>query len=95
MALVAFKIQDGIHDMLQQFGTGNHSLLRHVPDKEYRHARSFGIPHELARHFLHLADRSGSGRDLVGIDGLNGIHDQGRRTKSACDFEHLFERGFR
>ena len=33
---------------------------------------------ELARHFLHLADRAGGGRYLVGMDGLNGIHDQSR-----------------
>ena len=40
--LVAFKLEYGVYDVFQHFGTGNASFLIDVTDKDYRRMRLFG-----------------------------------------------------
>ena len=95
VVFIAFKIQHRIDDVFKQFRPGNHPLLGHVANDKDRRSRAFRVPHEFARHFLKLADGSGSRRHSVGIDRLNRIHDQGIRPQCRRGLEQRFKRGFR
>ena len=94
MPLLALKIQYGIHDMLEEPGSGNRTFLRHMADDKYGNSAPLREPHQLTGHFLHLADASGRRRELVRVDGLDRV-DRDRGWLQRLDsFEDLFQGGF-
>ncbi|ULA58433.1 MAG: hypothetical protein LZF60_50167 [Nitrospira sp.] len=91
VALVAFEVQHRIDDMFQQAWARNRAFLRDMSDDEHGHIIALRKPHQLAGHFLHLADTARRRCQLLGIDRLNRIHDNRRRLDLLNGFENLFE----
>jgi hypothetical protein len=71
VALFPLEIQDGIDDVFQEARPRDRTVLGHVTNDKNRDAASLGEPHQLRRHFLNLADASGRGGQLIGVNGLN------------------------
>ena len=95
MALVSFKIEHRIDDMFQQSRSGDRSIFGDMPNDEDRHAAALRVPHQLACHFLHLADAARRRRDLFRVHRLDRVDNHCGRLDLLRRFEDLFEGGFR
>jgi len=79
VAGVPFKIEDRIHHVLEDLGTGNRSVLRDMADQKNRDAALFRKQDQLFGCLAHLSHAARRGRQDRGINRLDGIdHDHGR-----------------
>jgi len=71
--------------MLQDPGSGNGTVLRHVADQEYRRSDLLGEPHEAGGGFPDLGHAAGVALEAGVGDGLDGVDDrQARGLASNC-----------
>jgi hypothetical protein len=77
--VLAFQVEDGIDDVLQHARPGDGTLLGDVPNDDDGHVGAFGQVHQAGGALAHLADRAGTGGEVVEHDRLDRIdHGQGR-----------------
>jgi len=79
---LAFKIDHGIDDVLQGFGTRKGSLLGYVTDKTCADPSLLAQGEEAARHLSDLANAARRRFERPRICRLDGIHDQQIRSET-------------
>jgi hypothetical protein len=88
-AVVAFEIQHGIDEMLEQPRTGDRAVLGDVPDEKGRAVRALGELHQRGRAVAHLRDAAGARFDFRQRHRLDRIDDDhARRDRSLERIEH-------
>ena len=55
---IAFKIEHGIHHMLQHTGPRQRAFFGHVADQHNAHTAGLGCPREVGGALTHLGDRA-------------------------------------
>ena len=73
--LVTFKLDDGIHDVLQNLRSCQRALLRDVAYQYDGHTARLGEAQQCRGTFANLSNRAGTRLDILGGDGLNGVDD--------------------
>ncbi len=89
------EIEHRVHHMLQHPGTGQRTLLGHMPHQEDRGIHLLGKAHQLRRRIPHL--RHGPRRRLqqLRMQGLYGVHDQDPRSFRCGRSQHALDAGLR
>ena len=73
---VSFKLQDGIHHVLEDFGSSNGPVFGDVADQKHRRAGFLGKLHQLCGTFPYLGNRAGCRFYKLAVEGLDGVDDQ-------------------
>src|SRR5205823_5947840 len=77
---VAFQVQHGVNDMLQDPRSGNGTFFGDVPDQEDGNADLLGQPHESGSRLPNLGDAAGAALEAGVRDGLDRVDDRQTRT---------------
>ena len=72
--LVAFKLEHGVHNVLQYLRPGNASFLVDMADEDDRRMRFFGEAQDRGGAFPHLGYAAGRGFERLCGDGLYGVY---------------------
>ena len=89
--VVAFELQDHVHDVLQDLGTGDVAVFCDVADKDHRHTAVFCETQQHSGHFLDLAHGARRALERVGVHSLHGVHDHKVRLQGAGLLDHGFD----
>ena len=87
---IAFKVQDGVHHVLQHTRSGQRTFLRHVAYQHDADAAGLGRTGQVGRTLAHLRYRARRGGELVGINGLDGVNDRNVGPKLCERCENFF-----
>lgn len=90
--LLSLEIEDGVHDMFEDFWSREGALLGDVADDEEGDSAGFGDSHEPCGALSDLSDAACGGGERFGIDGLNGVDDDEFRVREVVFY--VFEAGF-
>ena len=72
--LVAFKLNAGVHDVLQYFRTGQCAFLVDVSYENHGHTTGLGKTKERCGAFPHLGDTARRTVHLIGGNRLDGVY---------------------
>ena len=76
MVGIPFKLEHGVHNVLQHFGAGDAAFLGDMPDENYRHMGLLGKPEQLGRTIPHLGDGTRCRFNILRSEGLDRIDDE-------------------
>ena len=88
VVLVAFKLQNNVHHVLQNFGTRQGSFFGDVPNEQNRHVVALGVAQKLCGTLPNLGNAAGRGFQCRTVQGLNGVNHQDLRTHFFCVFQN-------
>ena len=92
MGAIPFEIQNGIHHVLQEFGTGDGAVFGDMADEEDGDIGALSQLDQLKGGFPDLGDGTGGGRQAGGIQGLDGVQGQIRRAWTDSTSLKIFSR---
>ena len=94
MVPLTFEVQHGIDHVLKCLRASQATVLRHVPDEEYRDIVALGSKQQLGCGLAHLSDAAGRGLQFERKHGLDGVDDHEGGLQPRGLGENLLETGF-
>ncbi len=93
VGVVAFEIEDRVHEVLENLGSCNGSVLGHVSDQKGGDAGFLGPVEKPGGDLSHLAHAARRRGQSLGVHGLNGVHDKEIGLKLVYPFKEVLDAG--
>ncbi len=93
LSSLPLEVEDRVDDVLERLGARETSVFGHVPDEKDSDPPTFGDEEKLSGNLPHLTDAARCRRELGGVDGLDGVDDEGGGAHDLDLLEDLLELG--